>query len=236
MRKRQIVILGAGGFAREIHWLIRDINRTEEKYRFLGYVISDLARIGSHDARGEIVGDYSWLDANRGSIDAVAIGIGSPSLRLKVWREVCALLPCAELPPLIHPSAILDDASLTLGPGVQICAGTIVSVNVRLDALALCNFQCTIGHEAVVGECSVIFPGSSISGGVVLGKGVVVGAGVRILQYCRVGDGATVGVGSVVVCDVDAGSTVFGVPARPMSGSSRREAIPEEQSALLSRH
>ena len=67
-------------------------------------------------------------------------------------RELGALLPEVEFPALIHPSVILDLVSATIGAGVQICAGTIATVNITLGTLALCNFGCTLGHEAVVGR------------------------------------------------------------------------------------
>ena len=220
MTRKRIVVVGAGGQAREIEWLIREINAREPRYEFLGFVVSDLARCGNHDSRDAILGDYAWLEENRSLIDAVAIGIGTPAARLKVGREVFALLPDAELPPLVHPSVILDFDSVRIGPGVVICAGTVGTVNLTFDALALCNFGCTLGHEAVVGQGSVVNPGANISGGVVLGAGVLVGTGAQILQYCRIGDGATVGAGAVVLEDVAAGATVVGIPARAFTSQA----------------
>jgi sugar O-acyltransferase (sialic acid O-acetyltransferase NeuD family) len=220
MTRKRIVVIGAGGMAREVQWLIREINAVELLYEFLGYVVSDLNQCGNYDSRSAILGDYRWLEENRSSIDAVTVGIGTPAARLKVGRELLALLPEVEFPALIHPSAILDLASATIGQGVQICAGTVATVNITLDTWALCNLGCTLGHEAFVGEGSVIHPGANISGGVVLGKGVLVGTGAQVLQYCRVGDGATLGAGAVVHKDVAAGVTVAGVPARALVSRS----------------
>ena len=231
MVRKRIVVIGAGGMAREVEWLIRAINAVAPCYEFLGYVVSDLARCGKLDSRDTLLGDYGWVEAHRGSIDAVAIGIGAPVARLQVGRELRALLPDAEWPALIHPSAILDFDSAKIGAGVLICAGVVATVNLTLDELAVCNFGCTLGHEASVGAGTVINPGANISGGVVLGAGVVVGTGAQVLQYCRVGDGATVGAGAVVIEDVAASVTVVGVPARvlvplpghgPAWGATRR--------------
>jgi sugar O-acyltransferase (sialic acid O-acetyltransferase NeuD family) len=199
--------------AREIEWLIRDINAVDARYEFLGFVISDLAEPGRYDSKDAILGDYTWLEENRSSIDAVAVGIGTPAARLKTGREVRALLPDAEWPALVHPSAIMDFDSAHIGRGAQICAGTVGTVNLRLDRLALCNFGCTLGHEAQVGQGSVVNPGANVSGGVVIEEGVLVGTGAQILQYCRVGAGATVGAGAVVLANVAPGTTVAGVPA-----------------------
>ena len=217
MTQKRIVVIGAGGMAREIYWLIREINAVQPLYDFLGYVVSDRNLCGNYDSQDAILGDYTWLEENRRSIDVVAVGIGTPAARPKVGHELRALLPDAEWPTLIHPSVILDLASANIGLGVQICAGTLATVNITFNSLALCNFGCTLGHEAVVGEGSVINPGANISGGVVLGRGVLVGTGAQILQYCQVGDGAILGAGAVVLEDVAPWTTVVGVPARALN-------------------
>ena len=55
---------------------------------------------------------------------------------------------------------------------VIIGAGVTATVNITLEAFALCNFGCTLGHEARIGAGSVVNPGANISGGVVIGTGV----------------------------------------------------------------
>lgn len=210
---KKILIMGAGGQGREVRWLIQGINALTPRYEILGYAVSDLSKVGAHDSRGEIVGDYRWLEANRSRIDAVAIGIGSPAARLKVAQEVRELVPKIEFPALIHPTAILDHATANIEEGVLVCAGVVATVNITLKAFSLCNFGCTLGHEATIGRGSVVNPGANVNGGVVVGDGVLVGTGAQILQYLTIGDGATVGAGAVVIEDVPDRVTVVGVPA-----------------------
>jgi sugar O-acyltransferase (sialic acid O-acetyltransferase NeuD family) len=211
---KKILIMGAGGQAREVRWLIQDINAVRPQYEIIGYAVSDLAKVGAHDSRGEIVGDYRWLEENRSRIDAVAIGIGSPAARLKVAKEVRALLPNVEFPALIHPTVIIDSASANLEEGVLVCAGVVATVNITLKGFALCNFGCTLGHEATIGRGSVVNPGANVNGGVVVGDAVLIGTGAQILQYLTIGDAATVGAGAVVTKNVPGNVTVKGVPAR----------------------
>jgi serine acetyltransferase len=45
---------------------------------------------------------------------------------------------------------------------------------------------------------------------------VSIGSNATILCGIRIGRGAMIGAGAVVACDVPAGATVTGVPARPM--------------------
>ncbi len=216
MTRKNIVILGAGGLAREVAWLIRELNRVAECYDMLGYVISDLSRPGAHDSRDALRGDYDWLLRNSARIDVVTIGIGYPAARLKVAHEVRSILPGAEWPVLVHPSAIYDAATARFGEGVQLCAGVVGTVNLTFAPFALCNFACTIGHESTIGAGSVVNPGANISGGVVIEESVLIGTGAQVLQYRRIGAGASVGAGAVVTKDVVPGLTVVGAPARPL--------------------
>jgi sugar O-acyltransferase (sialic acid O-acetyltransferase NeuD family) len=215
MRPKRIAIVGAGGMAREIASTLRWINRSSPQFEFLGYVVSDLSRLGKRDSRDQVLGDFNWLSTNRESLDALAIGVGSPLLRLKLAAELRHLLPGIEWPAIIHPTAILELDSAKIAEGCFIGAGVIATVNIVLESFALCNFGCTIGHEARIGSGSVVNPGASISGGVIIGTGVLIGTGARVLQYLHIGSGAVVGAGAVVTGDVSEGNTVVGIPARP---------------------
>ena len=177
MRPKRIVIVGAGGMAREIASALRWINRGSSNLNFWGMRSADVSRLGQRDSRDQVLGDFAWLSANRDSFDALAIGVGSPHLRLKLAAELRQLLPEMEWPAILHPTAIIDLESAQIGEGCFIGAGVTATVNITLDPFALCNFGCTIGHETRIGSGSVVNPGANISGGVVIGTGALIGTG-----------------------------------------------------------
>jgi sugar O-acyltransferase (sialic acid O-acetyltransferase NeuD family) len=214
MKVQRIAVVGAGGMAREVASTLKGINQGERRFEFVGYVVSDLSRLGDRDSRDQVVGDFKWIEQHRSSVDALAMGVGSPSVRLRLVRELSSVMNGISWPALVHPTAVIDLESATLGEGCFIGAGVVATVNVTLEPFALCNFGCTLGHEARIGRGSVVNPGANISGGVVVGEGVLIGTGAQVLQYLRIGSGAIVGAGAVVTCHVPERTTVLGIPAR----------------------
>ncbi len=216
MNVQRLVIIGAGGFAREVRWLAEEITRGPDPadYDFVGYVVSEPASASEYDSRDEILGDFRWLVENRDAWDCLAMGIGNASPRLTVANELESEFGAEYWPALVHPTVRRDPDSCRLGHGVLLCANVVATVNVRLEPFAMVNLNCTIGHEAVLGRACTLNPSVNISGGVELGQGVLVGTGAQILQYLSVGDHAIVGAGALVTKPVQAGTTVVGMPAR----------------------
>ena len=78
MKPQRIAVIGAGGMAREVASTLKWMNRVEHRLELVGYIVSDLPASGDRDSRDQVVGDFNWLDQHRSSVDALAIGIGSP--------------------------------------------------------------------------------------------------------------------------------------------------------------
>ncbi|MCB1184825.1 hypothetical protein KDM41_15460 [bacterium] len=215
MDARRMVIIGAGGFAREVRWLAEEITAAGgDRYEFTGYVVSEPDKPGPTDSADEILGDFDWLRAHRDRWDCLAMGIGNAAPRLKVADALEALYGPECWPALIAPTANFHRPSARVGHGVQVCANVIGTVNLVFEPFAMVNLACTLGHEAVLRRACTLNPTVNISGGVDIGRGALVGTGAQVLQYLTVGDGATVGGGAVVTRDVAPGTLVVGMPAK----------------------
>ena len=95
-----------------------------------------------------------------------------------------------------------------------------------------------IGETAEVGDDVYLYHGVTLGGTSsergkrhpTLGDNVIVGAGAKILGDILVGHGARVGANAVVVQPVPAGTTVVGIPARPVERDPVKRARKEPAS------
>lgn len=206
---RDICIVGAGGFGREVLWLIQRINEKEKCWNILGY-------IDDHIPAGTSLDEYPVLGTCEdllGMEDVwVVVAVGAS----KVRRQIVEKIACSgklHFATLIDPSVLLSKR-VTIGEGSIICAGSILTVDIQVGKHVIINLDCTVGHDAVMGDFTTVYPSANISGCVTIGEGTELGTGMQIIQGRTIGEECIIGAGTVVIRDIPAGSKAVGNPAR----------------------
>ena len=211
---RRIVVIGGGGFGREVLELIEDINAATRSPWVVEGVLDDgspdvdlLARLGTTH--------LGAVETIRQLDDDVAhvIAVGGCAARAAIDARCVAW--GREPATLVHPTAVVGRRSVEVGEGSILCAHSSATTNVRLGRHVHLNPHASIGHDVVVGDHTTLTPQAAVAGQVDLGARVFVGTGAVIGPGISVGDDVLVGAGAVVVRDVAPGRTVAGVPARP---------------------
>ncbi len=216
---KYVIIVGTGGFARELLWLIQDINqaqshggRTDPSYRVLGFIAEDNKEQWASDLGGlPIMGDDDWAFEHLERNVCFVPGVGSPGLRRKIAEKY--LEAGFRSLTLVHPSVHMAD-DVVLGQGAVLCAGSILTTNIQVGAYVIVNLNATVGHDCTIGDYTTIHPGVNVSGQVFLGEEVELGTGAALIQGVSVGDQAVIGAGAVVTKDLEGEKTYVGVPAR----------------------
>lgn len=212
---KDIVIFGAGGHARELAQIIRDINRQAPRsWNLLGFLV-DAGATCVHDKPlpGPLLGGLPWLDAN--PTVHVIVAIGDPVGRQAVVRRLLQQNANVPFATLVHPRAWLADNAL-LGHGSVVFASACIQIDTAIGAHASINLGCTISHDCVLGDYVNLGPGVHLGGGCEIGQGADLGVGVSMRPQARAGAGCVIGAGAVVVADVPAACVAVGVPARSM--------------------
>lgn len=213
---KSVVVIGAGGFGREVLDILESVNRCAaiSRYEVLGVIddgpsAASLSRLADRGYK-HLGGLGEWLTTGTEALFVVAIG--NPLVR----SRICALIASnTALEPLtiVHPTAVIG-SEVRLGKGSVICAGVQISTNVGVADQVHVNPGAIIGHDTTLADYVSINPGAVVSGEVTVGESCLIGAGAVVLQGLTVGAGSVVGAGGVVTRDVGTGRVVKGVPAR----------------------
>jgi sugar O-acyltransferase (sialic acid O-acetyltransferase NeuD family) len=208
---KRIVIIGAGGLAREVADIFTASNRLNQQYQIVGFIDESPTNHGKELNGFPVLGDFSWFNGVDKREICVTTGIGNPASRRKVVRK--ALDKGLRFCNIIHPTAVVTPF-VDYGTGVVITAGCILTNNITIGDHVFLNLDCTVGHDARLDDFCNINPGVHISGNVHLETGCEIGTGASIIQGISIGFWSVVGAGAVVTADLPANVTAVGVPAK----------------------
>lgn len=206
---RKVVIVGAGGHAREVAQILLSARAAGEPVEPLGFVVDDPDdgdRIGQ-----PVLGDFEWLgNLDRGSVEVIC-AVGTPALNRRLVERVQALgFPFGRV---ISPQAWVADPA-RIGEGTIVFPQVVINADAIVGDHVTLNVAATVSHDALVGDFVTVGPGAHLAGNVKVGEGCFIGMGANVIQGITIGDRSVIGAGAAVIDDVPADVTAVGVPAR----------------------
>lgn len=206
---KDIYIIGAGGFGREVAWLIERINEKEPTWNLKGFIDDNEEKWGTTAYEYPVIGGCDYL-LNQGTVCAVC-AIGASIVRKKIVKKFQG--SDVEFVTLIDPS-VIKAKNVQIGIGSIVCPGSILSVDITIGNHVIINWDCTVGHDDILEDYVTLYPSVNVSGMTKVGECTELGTGTQIIQGKTIGSNAIIGAGTVVVKDIQEPGTYVGSPAR----------------------
>ena len=209
-----LVILGSGGYAQEVLWIMDECNAIEARWDIFGFVDpATPSKKGRMLYDRPILGGWEALERLPRNV-YFACGIGAPEVRRRECNEAekHGLRPTT----LVYPG-VVQARHVEIGDGTVLGAGAVLAPYARLGRRCALNLHAIVGHGARVADFCVLCPGAQVLGGAVLGEGVLIGTNATVFQGRSVGAGATLSANSFLITDLAPGLSAIGVPAAPFS-------------------
>lgn len=208
---KHLLIVGAGGFGREMFGAAREAVGFGSEFDVLGFLDARSDALDGFAGYPPVLGDPADYVPRADEVFVTALG------DIAARRRCVAALEAkgARFMAVVHRSAFL-------GPNVSVGAGSFIAPHAVLTAdVAVGRHACvfhgsSVGHDTVLGDFAHVYAQCSLGGAVKVGEGARIFPGAVVVPRRTVGADATVGAGSVVILDVPAGTTVFGNPAAPI--------------------
>jgi len=216
----KVVIYGAGGLGCQV----QDILQQAGRYQPVAFLDSNPAKHGAVVAGLPVVGGLSEVEGLlRSGVSRAVVAIGDNVARVAVAEtlQTLGMTLVSAIHPLasVSPSAALAE-HVVIGPRATVCVHARVGPHSVLSAGAIAE------HDNVIGRGVFLEPAVRLAGAVTIEDLAVIGIGATVIPGRRVGRGARIEAGAVVIEDVPPNCSVGGIPAK-VRGPLRSRFVPQ---------
>ena len=205
-----MVIVGAGGFAKEILQTFAQRKELDNLYFFDNVTPDAPLRLFDQFPVLRTFEEVKDVFHRTGDV-RFTLGLGNPVIRYNMNRLFTSI--GGSISSTISPNTEIGSFGTEIAPGCNILSGNIITNNVTLKTGCLINPGCSISHDSILEEYVQISPGVRITGNCMIAGFTMLGTNCVILPKIKIGKNVVVGAGAVVTKDVPDNVMVMGVPA-----------------------
>lgn len=205
---KNLVIIGAGGFGREMFAAALEAVGYGTGFTVAGFIDDNPAALDGFASYPPVLGSLADYEIKENDVFITAIG--SVSTRRKCAAAIEAR--GGRFISVIHRTASVGP-NVTIGEGSFLAPNTTITADVEVGRHSCVFHNSSVGHDSVLGDFTHVYAQCAIGGGVVMEEGSVVYPGSVVTPRRKIGAGAVVGALSAVFADVPAGVAVLGNPA-----------------------
>jgi sugar O-acyltransferase (sialic acid O-acetyltransferase NeuD family) len=205
---RQLIIVGAGGFGRELYELLWDAF-SPDMYQVKGFLAADVVDLRAMGIDHEVIGNPDTYQPESDELFLLAIG------HMDVRKRVVEQLESrgGRFTSFIHPLARIAKTA-KIADGAVIYPNAVVSNQSELAEHVHLNFFASVGHDCRVGRYCLLAPYATLNGNVRLEDEVYVSTHGTVAPGCRLGRRSKLSANSACMRDTPENTLVFGVPGR----------------------
>jgi len=204
----ELVIVGAGGFARETAQAVAGAG----EFKLLGHLDDNPALHGTEVDGVPVLGGCDLVHELPAAQAVICVGNpGDYAARARLADRLD--LPRERYATVVHPTAAVS-ATSRVGPGSVLLAHCVLTAAVRVGAHVAVMPHVVLTHDDVVEDFATLTSGVRLGGSARLERGAYVGSGALIREGTTIGAWSLIGMGSAVLGDVPPGEVWVGSPAR----------------------
>jgi sugar O-acyltransferase (sialic acid O-acetyltransferase NeuD family) len=206
-----LLLVGAGGFARETAEAVRALNAVRPTWRLRGFVDDTPALHGTLIGGVPVLGPIDLVDEH--PHDRIVITTGRPDnyvSRLLISRRLG--LDDDRYATIVHPTATIG-TTCTVGAGSVLLAHADLTADVVVGRHVAVMPQVVLPHDVRIDDFATLASGVRVGGACHVAMGAYVGSGACLRERITIGAWAMVGMGSVVIRDVASERLCMGAPA-----------------------
>jgi sugar O-acyltransferase (sialic acid O-acetyltransferase NeuD family) len=209
MMSNRLILVGCGAFARELINWVDDLVDLKKSIPITGFLDDSPDALVGFPYDVQYLGTIQSYEVQPG--DRLLMAVGEPKAKKKLFLELKA--KGAFFSQMIHPSAVVARTA-RLGEGVVVCPQAFISADALVGDLCAINGNASVGHDVKLGRFSTLSSHVDLTGWVQVDECAFFGSGARILPKVKIGSGARIGAGAVVMRSVPADAVVYAPPAK----------------------
>lgn len=202
-----LIILGAGGHAKEVYSTIEYINalRSSKQYNIVGFYDDITETTSLFDFKV-----FKKIDDIKDKNIKVVLGVGTPqakSIFINKFKK-------RDFPfeTIIHPTTSISPFA-KIGEGAIIQSFCLLHPDTRIGNYFSCNDHVQIGHDTIICDNVHINSNVNISGGAYIGDNTFIGVKATILRV-HIGSDCIIGACALINKDIPDLTKATGIPAK----------------------
>lgn len=209
---RELLLIGAGGFARETAEAVHAVNAARPAWSLLGFLDDDPARRGTEIDGVPVLGPVDAIHDHPRAQLVVCTGRPDNYVSRRIIVERLGLED-ERYATVVHPTASVG-RSCRVGAGTVLLAHVALTASVTVGRHVAVMPQVVLTHDVTVEDWATLGSGVRVGGGARVGSGAYIGAAASLRERVAVGARAMVGMSAVVTRDVPSERLWYGAPAR----------------------